>query len=175
MNLLLQETELVVQKATNYWIMICFGALLATAFIKALRHGIHFCLVFFCMILVQEGHTVCTPFFHAKVHLKELSCFFALQPSVVCVLLQANDTWVRKVYFLKATPISGHQPPKLQARTTHLGSTSQQHAQQMLCANGQGSIRFWSRNLCDFCNSSNISMKERKRNWSHDGGSSASF
>lgn len=29
MNLMLQETELVVQKATNYWIMICFGALLA--------------------------------------------------------------------------------------------------------------------------------------------------
>lgn len=37
MNLLLQETELVVQKATNYWIMICFGALLAKHSMKALK------------------------------------------------------------------------------------------------------------------------------------------
>lgn len=36
MNLLLQETELVVQKATNYWIMICFGGLLAKPSMKAL-------------------------------------------------------------------------------------------------------------------------------------------
>lgn len=36
MNLLLQETELVVQKATNYWIMICSGALLAKHSMKAL-------------------------------------------------------------------------------------------------------------------------------------------
>lgn len=36
MNLLLQETELVVQKATNYWIMISFGALLAKPSMKAL-------------------------------------------------------------------------------------------------------------------------------------------
>lgn len=36
MNLMLQETELVVQKATNYWIMTCFGALLARPSMKAL-------------------------------------------------------------------------------------------------------------------------------------------
>lgn len=62
MNLLLQETELVVQKATNYWIMICFGALLAKPSTKALilrlfsfvLLGGFFLLFFICLFIKRS-------------------------------------------------------------------------------------------------------------------------
>lgn len=70
MNLLLQETELVVQKATNYWIMICFGALLAKPSTKVLILRL-FCsfgwiflgLFFFYLLIYKKVIIVLSPIF----------------------------------------------------------------------------------------------------------------
>lgn len=86
MNLMLQETELVVQKATNYWIMICFGALLARPSMKALilwlfsvvlLGGITWLVGFFFYYVFADKKVIqsCLLFSPLKVYLKESSPF----------------------------------------------------------------------------------------------------
>jgi len=76
MNLLLQEKELVVQKATNYWIMICFGALLANPSKEALILRLFSFEWFGWLFVYKKVIQSCLLFSHLKLYLKE-SCPFA--------------------------------------------------------------------------------------------------